>query len=167
MNTPPPPLPSTGEYGGYLAKYAPAEKKTYTSVVDQVMDGTRFVTIPFVISIVILSFQRNMGGVHEVRTGAYPIGKMVPAALITILVGFWGLPFGVIYSILTCFYLWKGGRDATLEVLTHAVGKEEARRILSIAPKPQPPASIWIVRAIVAAPFLLVGLLIFSIIKSQ
>lgn len=96
-------------------------------------------TIPYVISVVVLTFQRNMGGgLHEIRTGEYPIGKMIPAALVTVLIGFWGFPFGILFSILTCFYLWKGGRDATREILEDAVGREEALKILKAAPNPNP-----------------------------
>ena len=166
MNTPPA-LPSTEEYGGILAKYAPVREKTYATVVDQVMDGTRFVTIPYVFSIVILSFQRSMGGVHVVRTGEWPGGKMIQATFITCLFGWWGFPFGILFSILSCFHLFFGGRDVTREILERAVSKEEARKILRAAKKPKLPASIWVVRAIILAPLLLLGSVILIGLSAQ
>lgn len=165
--TTPPALPNSDEYGGYLSKYAPARPRTYATVVDQVMDGTRFVTIPYVFSILILSFQRSMGGVHEVRTGEWPGGKMIQATLITCLFGWWGFPFGILFSILSCFYLFLGGRDVTRQVLEKAVSKEEARKILRAAAKPKLPASIWVVRAIILFPFALLALVIFAGLSAQ
>lgn len=166
VNTPPA-LPGADEYGGYLAKYAPARQKTYATVVDQVLDGTRFVTIPYVFSIVIMTFQRNIGDVHEVRTGEWPIGKVLKATVITYLFGWWGFPFGIIFSLWAAFYLFRGGYDVTQKVLEKTVSREEARKILRAAKKPKPPASIWVVRAILAFPFILLGSIILSGLSAQ
>ena len=129
------------------------------------MEGTRFVTLPYVVSIVIMTSQRNLGGIHEVRTGRWPVGEMVQAALVTVFFGWWGLPFGPLYSLLSCFYLCIGGRDATREILEKTVGREEARRILLTAKKPKLPVSIWVVRAIIITPLILAGILICSILN--
>ena len=166
MNTPPP-IPGTNEYGSLLDKYAPTRKKVHATVVEQVMDGTRFVTIPFIFSIFILSFKRHIGGVHEVRSGEFPIGGLAKAAAVTALFGWWGFPFGILWSLLTTFYLWRGGRDQTLEILKNTVGPQEAKRILSIAPKPKLPPTIWLVRAIAITPICLFAILIFSLITSN
>ena len=166
MNNPPP-IPGTNEHGSLLDKYAPARKKVYDTVVDQVMDGTRFVTIPFVFSIVILSFKRHIGGVHEVRTGEFPIGGLAKAAVVTALFGWWGFPFGILWSLLTIFYLWRGGRDQTFEILKNAVGPQEAKRILSVAAKPKLPPTIWIVRAIAFAPLCLLAILIVALVSAS
>lgn len=166
MSNPTPPA-DHNDYSGPLAKYAPREEKTYSSVVDQVMDGNRYVTIPFVVSIVIMSFQRQMGGVHVVGNGSFPTGPLVGASLITVLFGWWGIPFGIIFSFVSCFHLFKGGRDVTFLVLENVVGPEEAKRILKIAPKPKLPASIWLIRAIVIAPFALIGFIILQAVNAS
>jgi hypothetical protein len=148
------------------ADEASAPQSSIANVVDFVMAGNRFVTIPYVFSMLVLTFRRNMGGVHTVRTGHWPIGQMVQAAIVTSWFGWWGFPFGIIYSILSCYYLFRGGRDATKEILEKTVGREEANRILRAAPKPQLPGSIWIVRAIVVLPFVLVFLIITAALST-
>ncbi len=118
-------------------------------LVGLITNGGRFVTCPYVVSIVILTFQRNMGGVKLVRTGDWPMQEVISATIITSLAGWWGLPFGPIYSILSLYHLWHGGRDATKEILTNALGGSEAGRVLANSHKSEPPKIIWVVRTII------------------
>jgi hypothetical protein len=118
-------------------------------LVCQITNGGRFVTFPYVVSIVIFTFQRNLSGVKLVRTGNWPMHEVISATIITSLAGWWGLPFGPIYSILSLYHLWHGGRDATKEILTNALGGAEAVRILPNSPKPEPPKLIWVARIII------------------
>ena len=121
---------------------------------EMVMNGRRLVIYPYVFSIVVMTLRRNMAGVHVVETGKWPMGQLMGASLITSLFGWWGLPFGIIWSFINLFHLWNGGRDLTKSVLTEALGKQEAKRILAIAPKPKPPGLIWVVRFIILIPLL-------------
>lgn len=156
----PPPLAGNQDHGGYLAKYAP--KKEYTSIAEAVTDGTRFIVIPFVFSIIIVSFRRHLGGVYRVHDHEFPISKLFLATLITMLFGWWGIPFGIIWSVISMFQLWNGGKDVTLEILQDEVGKEEAVRIIKAARKPKKPASLWLVRGLILLPFILLGIAIAS-----
>jgi hypothetical protein len=66
--------------------------------------------------------------------------------------------------VICLFYLWRGGKDVTRAVLAASLGEAEAKRILSIAPKPKLPASIWVVRLIIVVPMILVTLFILCIL---
>jgi len=136
-------------------------------VVDQVMAGNRFVTYPFVISILILSFNRNMGGVRLVGRDQWPMVPLFGATLVTMLFGWWGFPWGMIWSPVSLFHLWRGGRDSTLDVLGGVIGYADARRVLATAPKPKLPASIWLVRLFILMSILFFGTLVFAIVNSE
>ncbi len=154
----PPPLPPVNPYAP-PTNLADTPPQASSPLIDSVMAGGRFITVPYVISVVVLSFKRSMGSVHYVSQGAWPMGEVFSATLITCLLGWWGFPFGLIWTFISLFHLWRGGRDVTGEILTREVGGQEARRILSMAPKPAPPRTIWLVRLIILVPVLvLVGL---------
>ncbi|MDB6078073.1 MAG: hypothetical protein JWO82_1820 [Akkermansiaceae bacterium] len=132
-------------------------------LVAAVREGQRFYVVPYVYSLVFMTSRKNMGeGVYTVTEGNWPTGEMVRAALVTGLFGWWGIPWGFIWSVPTLIRLWGGGRDLTPAMLKEAVGKDEAKRILATAAKPKKPQVIWAVRAIVLAalcfPAALVGL---------
>jgi hypothetical protein len=162
----PPPLPETNPYSAPASdqtSHVPQTSSEHQELVSLVMEGTRFITIPYAFSIIILSFRRSMGSVHQVDSVNWPISQVILAAVITTLFGWWGIPFGVIWSILSLFYLWSGGRDSTREILTSAIGPMEAKRVLSIARKPTLPPSIWLVRAIILIPIIAFLALLFSL----
>jgi hypothetical protein len=135
-------------------------------IIREVMAGKRYVTYPYVVSILVMSFRRTMGGVRVVETGAWPVGPLFGAALVSGFFGWWGFPWGLVWTPLILHNLWRGGRDATREILTNIVGAPEAKRILKIAPKPKPPGAIWLVRLFLLIPLALVALLVFAIATS-
>jgi hypothetical protein len=132
-----------------------------------VMSGHRFVTIPYVVSVVILSFRRGLGGVHVVKTGEWPVGKVIGATAITSLCGWWGFPFGIIWTVISLFHLWKGGSDVTRKLLVQDLGPQEASRIMASAPKPKRPGAIWLARLIILLPVILITAFIILCIVGQ
>lgn len=162
--------PKTSGHPSPLDRYAPKPPPLPVPdhpLVTEVMQGKRYVTYPFVFSILILSFQRSVGGVRVVETGKWPVGPLFGAAVVTILFGWWGFPWGLLWTPLALFHLWNGGRDSTRDILSKAIGVPEARRVLSLAPKARPPAAIWFVRSLILFPVLLIGSLFISIITSE
>lgn len=131
-----------------------------------VMNGYRFRTIPYVVSVVFMSFRRSMGGVHHVKTGEWPMGQVIGATCVTSLLGWWGFPFGIAWTVISLFQLWGGGKDQTRKILTQALGAPEAKRILAAAPKPKPPGTIWLVRLLILIPVILIAAFFVSIINS-
>lgn len=134
------------------------------SLVDIVMSGRRFIVIPYVFSVILLSFKRSMGGVHLVKTGEWPMGQLFGAATVTTLFGWCGMPMGIIWSVICLFYLWRGGKDVTLQLLCRSVGGPEAKRILAASPKPLLPNSIWLLRLLILIPMVVLTLVVFCIL---
>jgi len=78
--------------------------------------GGRFVVFPYCVSIVILTFKRS-SGVYFIRAGESAAAKGLIFSLTSLLFGWWGIPWGPIYTIQSLVVNFKGGRDVTQQVL--------------------------------------------------
>lgn len=153
-----------------LDRYAPAPPPLPVPdhpVVAAVMSGKRYVVFPYVFSMLVMTFRRNLGAPRLVGAGDWPVGPLFGAAVITLLTGWWGFPWGVIWTPLALVSIWRGGRDFTNEVLIDVVGAPEAKRILKLAPKAKPPAAIWLVRLLILVPVLIVVPIFLAVIASS
>ncbi|RMH96337.1 MAG: hypothetical protein D6681_12380 [Calditrichaeota bacterium] len=78
--------------------------------------GGKFVVFEYCISIIILTFKRP-SSVYFIRTGESTVGKSLKFSLITLLLGWWGIPWGPIYTIGSLITNIRGGKDVTEELL--------------------------------------------------
>ncbi|MCU0659368.1 MAG: hypothetical protein MUF64_30135 [Polyangiaceae bacterium] len=90
-------------------------------VLDEVQRGGRFVVFPYTLSIVVLTFSRH-SKVHFIRAGEGTFGKAFPYLMLSLLFGWWGFPFGLIYTPISLFQSLSGGKDITREVMAQATG---------------------------------------------
>ena len=82
----------------------------------EVQQGAKFVFYYYCISIVVMTFRRP-SGIYFVRSGENRIAKGLPWTLLTLLAGWWGIPWGPIYSIQSFVVNFKGGKDVTAEIM--------------------------------------------------
>jgi len=78
--------------------------------------GAKFVIFQYCISVFILTFKRS-SSVFFVRAGESSVGKSLPFTLISLLVGWWGLPWGPIYTLSSTVTNLRGGKDITKDVI--------------------------------------------------
>lgn len=78
--------------------------------------GGRFVVFLYCISILILTFKRP-SDVHFVRRGESTLGRSLGYTLLSLLLGWWGIPWGPIYTLQAVFTNLGGGKDVTAEVV--------------------------------------------------
>jgi len=78
--------------------------------------GARFVIYKYCISIFILTFQRA-SDIRFVRAGESAVGEGMGYTLISLLCGWWGIPWGPIYAIGSVASNMGGGIDVTKEVI--------------------------------------------------
>lgn len=78
--------------------------------------GARFVIFEYAISVLVLTFKRP-SDIHFIRKGEGTFGKSIGCTLVTLLLGWWGIPWGPIYSIAALITNLGGGKDVTGEVL--------------------------------------------------
>ena len=78
--------------------------------------GGRFVIFTYCVSILILTFRRP-SKVFFLRGGESAFLRGLPYLLITLLFGWWGIPWGPIYSLGAIANTLSGGKDVTQELV--------------------------------------------------
>src|ERR1044072_4441326 len=83
---------------------------------DMVHQGGKFVLFPYTISIVVMTFKRS-SDIYFIKPGEGSIKYSVGFVLINLIFGWWGIPWGPIYTIGSLFHHIGGGKNVTPEVL--------------------------------------------------
>ena len=82
----------------------------------ELQQGGKFVIYQYCISILILTFKRS-SNVYFIRHEENSIVKGLPFTLLSLLLGWWGIPWGPIYTSQAVWNNFKGGKDVTTEIL--------------------------------------------------
>jgi hypothetical protein len=91
------------------------EQWTPSEIEAAVRAGGRFVFFEYCISLIFLTL-RQPTGVYFLRANEWGFLPALRCTLISLLLGWWGIPWGVIYTPLTVLTNLSGGRDVTAEV---------------------------------------------------
>ncbi|MBI1305215.1 MAG: hypothetical protein GC181_01220 [Bacteroidetes bacterium] len=78
--------------------------------------GGKFVIYKYCISIIVMTFQRPTD-IYFIKGGESGVVKGLGFSFITLLFGWWGIPWGPIYSIGSMITNFRGGTDVTAAVL--------------------------------------------------
>jgi hypothetical protein len=78
--------------------------------------GGRFVVFEYCISAVVATARRSTDP-YFLRAGELGLARGLPFSLLSLLVGWWGIPWGVIYTPLVLLTNLSGGRDVTGEIM--------------------------------------------------
>lgn len=78
--------------------------------------GAKFVIFQYCISIVIMTFKRP-SNIYFIKSGEGTVGKSIGFTLISLVLGWWGIPWGPIYTIGSVYTNVRGGKDVTQEVI--------------------------------------------------
>jgi hypothetical protein len=93
------------------------EGMTISQVQSEVAQGGKFVIYPYCISILIMTFRRN-SGIYFIKAGESSLGSGIGYILISLFLGWWGIPWGPIYTISTIYTNLTGGKDVTQEMMS-------------------------------------------------
>jgi hypothetical protein len=85
----------------------------------EVQRGGKFVFYYYCVSLVFVTFRRP-SPIYFIRSGESTTGKGLPWILVTVLLGWWGIPWGPIRSIQSLVVNLKGGKDVTAEIMAKA-----------------------------------------------
>ncbi len=94
---------------------AGAETLSVETVRRQLAEGGRFVRYSYCISVVVFTF-RLRSNVFYVAPYAHAAKNGLPYSAISFLAGWWGLPFGPIFTVASIFQNIRGN-DVTAEVI--------------------------------------------------
>ena len=75
-------------------------------------DGSRYVVYQYCVSIGILSFKRS-SGIKTIGPGQNRVVPGLPYTMISLVVGWWGIPWGPFWTIQTAARNFRGGIDVT------------------------------------------------------
>lgn len=84
----------------------------------EVQRGGKFVVYQYCISIVVMTFRRG-SDVYFVRAGESRVKKGMPWTLLTLVAGWWGIPFGPIFTITSLVTNLQGGKDVTGSIIVN------------------------------------------------
>jgi hypothetical protein len=105
---------------------------TLADVDAELAAGGRFVFYEYCISLIIATL-RQRTGIYLVRADELGLVRGLPFTLISLLLGWWGIPWGIIYTPLTLITNFSGGRDVTPEI------RALLQRSLADSPAPSQP----------------------------
>ena len=95
----------------------------------EVNNGAKFVFYYYTVSIIIMTFKRP-SDIYLVKSHEKPIVKGLPFVFLSLVLGWWGIPWGPIYTIQSLAKNLGGGKDVTETVMASLVGSssfDEAR----------------------------------------
>lgn len=81
----------------------------------EIQRGARLVYFQYAISVLVLSFRRA-SNIYFIPAGESAIGKSLPWTLLSLVAGWWGIPWGPIWTIQALITNFKGGKDVTAEI---------------------------------------------------
>lgn len=88
--------------------------------------GGRFVVFYFTISILVMTFRRG-SPVYFVRAGESAFSKGLPYTLLSLLLGWWGIPFGPIFTVQSLWVNCRGGKDVTSKLVVQVQPAAQAQ----------------------------------------
>jgi hypothetical protein len=82
----------------------------------ELQQGGKFVMYQYCISLLIITFKRS-SNVYFISHDQNAVVKGLPFTLLSLLLGWWGIPWGPIYTIQSLWVNLQGGKDVTQEIL--------------------------------------------------
>ncbi len=82
----------------------------------EIQRGAKFVLFQYCVSIIILTFRRP-SDIYFLRQGENLVVKGLPFTLLSLVDGWWGIPWGPIYTIQSVYNNSRGGKDVTQGVV--------------------------------------------------
>lgn len=92
------------------------ENMSRDEVAHAIEQGGKFVIYEYCISVLIMTFKRP-SNIRFIPVGDNRLKQGIGFTLVSLLLGWWGLPWGPIYTLGSLFTNLRGGRDVTQEVL--------------------------------------------------
>ncbi|UZR98260.1 hypothetical protein [Chondrinema litorale] len=99
-----------------MAEIKGIEGLTTEQINKELQRGAKFVVFQYCISLIVVTFKRG-SDIYFIREGESAVGKGIGYTLLTFFVGWWGIPWGPIYTIGSLYTNLSGGKDVTQEVL--------------------------------------------------
>ena len=96
------------------------ENMTVDEINQAINEGGRFVVYQYCFSVMVMTFKRN-SDIQFVKPGEKrQFATLLLLTLVSLFFGWWGIPWGPIYTIQTIANNLTGGKDVTAEVIARS-----------------------------------------------
>jgi hypothetical protein len=95
-----------------MAKIVGIEGMTPQQLSLEVQQGGKFLQYQYCVSVLVMTFKRGTD-IYFVRPGQNGVAKGLGWTMLTLVAGWWGIPWGPIYTVQSLWYNLKGGHDLT------------------------------------------------------
>jgi len=85
---------------------------------DMVQQGGKFVVFPYTVSFILMTLKRS-SDIYFIKADENTFKYSYGYVFLNLIIGWWGLPWGPIYTIGAAYHHIVGGKDLTLEVMSH------------------------------------------------
>lgn len=100
-----------------MAKIVGIEGMSAQQIAFEVQQGAKFVQYQYCISALVITFKRGTD-IYLIRAGESRAMKGLGWTLLTLLAGWWGIPWGPIYTIQSLWVNLGGGHDLTAQAVS-------------------------------------------------
>lgn len=100
---------------------------TIQQLQDEIDRGGRFVMYSYTISLVVVTLRRP-SDIYFIPGGHSRVAKGLGFALTSLVLGWWGIPWGPIYTVTSLCSNLTGGKDVTDEVVKALITPSDAER---------------------------------------
>jgi hypothetical protein len=98
-----------------MSREEPATR-TSAEVIMELQTGARFVVFQYCVSLLVVTF-KSSSDVHLIKPGESAVRKGMGYTLLSLLLGWWGIPWGPVYALESIVINLQGGRDVTEKVV--------------------------------------------------
>ncbi|HET6176633.1 MAG TPA: hypothetical protein VFE61_06865 [Candidatus Sulfotelmatobacter sp.] len=84
----------------------------------EIQRGAKLVCYSYCISLVVITFRRS-SDVYYIPAGESAVPKGLPWTLLSVVAGWWGIPWGPIFTIQSLVTNFQGGKDITADFSAH------------------------------------------------
>lgn len=81
----------------------------------EIQRGGKLVIFQYCVSVVVMTFRRS-SDIYFVPVGESSVSKGAPWIALSLVAGWWGIPWGPIFTIQSLVTNFKGGKDVTAEI---------------------------------------------------
>jgi len=90
----------------------------------EIQQGAKFVVYQYCISLLVITFRRSTN-IYFIRHEENAVVKGLSFTLLSLVLGWWGIPWGPIYTIQSVWVNLNGGKDVTKEILASMVSASQ------------------------------------------
>ncbi|MCB0429107.1 MAG: hypothetical protein H6585_11935 [Flavobacteriales bacterium] len=92
--------------------------------------GARFVQYQYCVSIILMTFKRGTD-LYYIPPGESAVVKGLPWTFLSLVLGWWGIPWGPIYTIGSLASNLTGGKDLTNDIGAHLISTAAEEQALT------------------------------------